>query len=85
MVEKDIKKVADHEWLQITEDQLYKFVTRSIARCFHDVIATHEAHESEFVPIPWLRDYADDLAMNFPRITPSMIRKGTNLDDKEFA
>lgn len=82
MENKKDKTVADHEWVKVTEDDIWKFVTRSIARCFHDVIATHEAHESQFVPVPWLRDYADDLAINFPRITPDMIRR--DLKEKEF-
>jgi hypothetical protein len=86
MVNKGNPKIDKNNeyWAKITEDDLWVFVTRSVTRCFHDVIATHEAHDSQFVPVPWLRDYADDLAINFPRIRPDMIMRKKPLEDTDF-
>jgi len=75
------KKKAEY-WAKITEEDLWLFVTRSITRTLQDIISTHEAHGSEFVPVPWLRDYADDLAINFPRIRPDMIIRKNKQKDK---
>jgi hypothetical protein len=77
MAKKKNKDVADHEWIKVTEDEIWKFVTKSITRTIYDVIATYEAHKSSFIPVAWLRDYADDIAVNFPRIIPSDIKRKT--------
>lgn len=76
-------KDIDEVFHKITEDQIYKFVTKSIARYFYDVIETHENAGSEFIPVSWLRQYTDKICETFPAIKPSMLRK--DLKDTDFA
>lgn len=56
---------AEHKF---TEDEVWEFCTKSITRVLYDIIATHEVFDEQFIPVDWLRDYADDLAIQFPRI-----------------
>lgn len=51
-----------------TEDQVWNLVTKAITRTLYDVIATHEAHEADAIEVEWLRDYADMMAVAFPRV-----------------
>jgi len=51
-----------------TEDECWSMVTRAIVRMMYDMIATHEAHGKKEIPVDWIRDYTDDIAINFPRI-----------------
>jgi hypothetical protein len=51
-----------------TEDEVWTHVTRAITRMMYDCIATHEAHGKTVIEVEWLRDYTDDIAVNFPRI-----------------
>ena len=53
-----------------TEDQVWKLVTQAITRTLYDCIASHEAHGQNMIEVDWLRDYADMIAVTFPRIEP---------------
>ena len=50
------------------EDEVWKLVTKAITRTLYDAIATHEAHGEQVIEVGWLRDYADMIAVSFPRI-----------------
>jgi hypothetical protein len=60
----------DREEKLYTEDQVWKFVTKAITRTLYDAIATHEAHGQHTIEVDWLRDYTDNIAVTFPRISP---------------
>jgi len=49
------------------ENTVWELVTKAITRVLYDAIATHEAHGLNYIPVDWLRDYCDDIAINFPR------------------
>jgi hypothetical protein len=51
-----------------TEDEVWKLVTKAITRTLYDCIATHEVHKQDVIEVEWLRDYADMIAVSFPRI-----------------
>ena len=51
-----------------TEDEVWKVVTKAITRTLYDAIASHEAHGEQVIEVGWLRDYADMIAVSFPRI-----------------
>ena len=70
-----IDEPLENEWIHITEDEIWKFVTKSITRILYDIIETYDDHEEQFVPVGWIRDYADDIAVSFPRVTPDMLYK----------
>ena len=70
------KKHNDKEWLYVTEDDIWKFVIKSIGRVMYNIIETYEDHEEEWVSTKWLRDYTDDIIATFPRVTPEDL--GTN-------
>ena len=53
-----------------TEDQVWELVTKAITRTLYDCIASHEAHGQVMIEVDWLRDYADMIAITFPRIEP---------------
>lgn len=61
-------KMLKKEPANWTEDDIYQFTVRSIARVMYDAIATHEAHEQDYIAVEWLRDYADNITATFPRI-----------------
>jgi len=41
---------------------------KAITRTLYDAIASHEAHGEQVIEVGWLRDYADMIAVSFPRI-----------------
>jgi len=43
-------------------------VVKAITRVIYDCIATHEAHGLDHIMVGWLRDYCDDIAVNFPKM-----------------
>jgi len=67
--------LEDKRWDKISEDNVWEFTTKSILRCFYDVIATYEAHNEDMIPIDWLRDYVDNIAITFPRIHAEALLK----------
>jgi hypothetical protein len=60
----------DRDQKLYTEDQVWKFVTQAITRVLYDAIATHESHGEHSIEVGWLRDYTDNIAVTFPRISP---------------
>ena len=50
------------------EDEVWELVTKAITRLMYDMIATYEAHGKDTIPVDWIRDYTDDIAVNFPRV-----------------
>ena len=50
-----------------SREQLVKICSKSITRSIYDVIATFEAYKRDHIPVDWLRDYADDVGINFSR------------------
>ena len=73
-------KMKDKGWEKITENNVWEFTTKSILRCFYDVIATYEAHHEDHIPIDWLRDYVDNIAITFPRINAEQLMKKKDKD-----
>ena len=73
----------EDEILYVSENDIWKFVTKSISRVLYDAVATHEAFDSSYIPVAWLRDYADDISINFPRIRPEDIAKNNKKVDIE--
>jgi len=67
----NIKEMAEEQNKTLrlfTEDEVWSLVTKAITRTLYDCIATHEAHQQEVIEVEWLRDYADMIAVTFPRI-----------------
>ncbi len=69
-------------WTYVSEDQIWKFVTKAIGRVMYNVIETYEDHEEEWISTKWLRDYTDDIVATFPRIIPSDIEGNVNKEDE---
>lgn len=62
------EKTVGKELKLYNEDEVWKLVTKAITRMMYDMIATYEARGLNEIPIGWIRDYTDDIAVNFPRI-----------------
>lgn len=50
-----------------SREQVVKICSKAITRSIYDVIATFESHERDHIPVDWLRDYADDVGINFSK------------------
>ena len=61
-------KTQDKTLRTFTEDEVWKLVTKAITRTLYNAIASHEAHGEQVIEVGWLRDYADMIAVSFPRI-----------------
>ena len=61
-------KTQDKTLRTFPEDEVWKLVTKAITRTLYDAIASHEAHGEQVIEVGWLRDYADMIAVSFPRI-----------------
>ena len=69
------KTHKENEWVYLTEDEIWKFVTKAIGRVMYNVIETYEDHEEEWISTKWLRDYTDDIVETFPRGRPDDFKK----------
>ncbi len=74
-------KMKDKRWAEINESNVWEFTTKSILRCFYDVIATYEAHNESLIPVDWLRDYVDNIAITFPRINAEQLLRKEDKDE----
>lgn len=68
VTELDNEKGITKEERMFSETEVWKLITKAITRTLYDAIATHEAHKQDVIEVEWLRDYADMIAVSFPRI-----------------
>jgi len=55
------------------DDKWWEFTARAIVRAIQVAIETHEKHGEEYIHVDWLRDYADDIAVQFPKTAPEQL------------
>jgi len=71
----EICMTGENERIELSEEELRKFVVRAIGRVFHNIIDTFETHDIDKIPIDWMRDYIDNIVETFPYILPEDIQR----------
>ena len=54
----------------MTSDNQWKVNKQALLRALYDMIEAYEVRGESYIPVAWMRDYVDDIAVYYPETEP---------------